>query len=127
MANTRPLLTFKGRSLGIIGLTAAQLFIGIIHIFFGMTLTFATVQLPENFVAQQSFIYDIYTVVFGVLISVFAVLLWLEKWSGWVGTVAVSLFVITADSLAVLNLPSMPGIPKFAAVLEIPYSVLIVF
>jgi len=35
--------------------------------------------------------------------------------------------VIVADSLTVLNLPSIPGIPKFPAIAEIAYSLLIVF
>jgi hypothetical protein len=56
---------------------------------------------------------------------VFAVFIWQGKKLGWVVTVAVSLFVITVDSLTLLNLPSIPGIPKFAGFGEITYSVLV--
>ena len=76
---------------------------------------------------QTTIIYDVYTLIFGVLVLVFAVLIWQGKKAGWVGTIAVSLFVIVADSLTVLNLPSIPGIPKSAAFTEIGYSILVVF
>ncbi|HCW08686.1 MAG TPA: hypothetical protein DGG95_15110, partial [Cytophagales bacterium] len=72
-------------------------------------------------------VYDLYTFIFGLLALVFAVFIWGGKKVGWIGTVAVSLFVIVADSLTVLDLPSIPGIPKFPAIAEIAYSLLIVF
>ena len=71
--------------------------------------------------------YDVYTFVFGLLTLVFAVFIWQGKKMGWLGMIAVSLFVIAADSLTVLNLPSILGIPKFPAYTEIPYSVLVVY
>ena len=115
-------ITYKGRSLGIIVLTAAQLLIGVIHVFFGLLL-FAF----ENLTFIQGTIaYNAYTVVFGVLVTVFAVFIWQGKKAGWIGTIAVSLFVIVADTLTVLNLPSIPGIPKSAALTEIAYSLVVV-
>jgi len=48
------------------------------------------------------------------------------KKMGLLGTIGVSTFVVVADSLTVLDLPSVPGIPKFAAAFEITYSLLIV-
>lgn len=103
-------------------LTAAQLFIGAIHVFFGLLLS-----ISEDFIfLQATVVYDIYTLVFGLLVLVFAVFVWLGKKLGWVGTVAVSLFVIVVDSLTLLNLPSIPGIPKFAGFTEIGYSVVVV-
>ena len=117
-----PNITYKGRSLGIVLLTAAQIFIGAIHVFFGfLLLAFENL----NFI-QATVAYDVYTIIFGVLTVVFAVLIWREKKVGWVGTIAVSLFVIVADSLTLLDLPSIPGIPKFAGFTEIAYSVLII-
>jgi hypothetical protein len=65
-------------------------------------------------------------VVFGLLVLVFAVFVWQGKKAGWIGTIAVSLFVIAADTLTVLNLPSIPGIPKSAALTEIAYSILVI-
>ncbi len=118
-----PIITYKGRSLGIVILTAAQLLIGAIHAFFG-ALLFAGENLSG---LPATAAYDIYTFVFGALTLVFAVLIWQGKKSGWVGMVAVSLFVIAGDSLVVLNLPSVPGIPKFPAYTEIPYSILVVY
>jgi hypothetical protein len=113
--------TYKGRSLGIVVLTAAQLFIGVIHVFYGaLLIAFGTS------ILQATEAYDVYTLVFGLSVLVFTVFIWQGKKVGWIGTVAVSLFVIVADALTVLNLPSIPGIPKFAAATEIAYSLLVV-
>ena len=118
----QPIPTYKGRSLGIVVLTTAQIFIGAIHVFFGLVLL-----IFENLsVLQGTIIYDVYTIVFGVLTVVFAFFIWQGKTVGWVGTIVVSLFVIVADSLALLDLPSIPGIPKFAGFGEIMYCALII-
>lgn len=116
MNNSRvpPPVTFRGRILGIAVLVVAQYLIGAIHVSLGLLLLYAS---PD--------IYSLYTLVFSVLVFVFAYALWNGRSWGWIGTVAVSLFVITADSLALLDLPSIPGIPKFAGFGEITYSVLI--
>ncbi|MGD0203071.1 MAG: hypothetical protein ABSC20_04100 [Candidatus Bathyarchaeia archaeon] len=121
MTSKSNLPTYKGRRLGIVVLTSAQLFIGVIHVFFGaLLLAFGAS------ILQATEAYDVYTLVFGLLVLVFAVFIWQGKKAGWIGTVAVSLFVIVADALTVLNLPSIPGIPKFAALTEIAYSLLVV-
>ena len=65
-------------------------------------------------------------IVFGSLTLVFAVFIWRGKKAGWIGTILVSLFVIVADSLTVLDLPSIPGIPKFPAATEIAYSIIVI-
>ena len=114
-------IAYKGRSLGIVVLTAAQLFIGAIHVFFGLLLLAF-----EPSILQATGAYDVYTVVFGLMVLIFAVFIWQGRKAGWVGTVAVSLFVIVADVLTVLDLPSIPCIPKSAALTEIAYSVLVV-
>jgi uncharacterized membrane protein (DUF2068 family) len=117
-----PPATIRGRSIDVAILVCLQLLIGVIHAFFGALLL-----AYENFAfLPTTAIYDVYTVAYGVLTLVFAVYLWQGKRTGWIGTVAVSLFVIAADSLTVLNLPSVPGIPKSAAPLEITYSVIVV-
>ncbi len=123
MSNKHPqTITYKGRNIGLVALVAAQIFIGVIHVFFGfLLLAFENL----NFI-QATIAYDLYTIIFGSLTVVFAVLIWQGKKTGWIGTVAVSLFVIVADSLTLLNLPSIPGIPKFAGFTEIAYSVLII-
>lgn len=113
---------FRGRGLGITGLVAMQLLIGVIHVFFGALLL-----VFEDF----SFLpitaaYDVYTLVYGLLILFFAVLLWQGKKAGWIGMVAVSLFVIVVDSFVFLDLPSVPGVPKGPALLEIAYSVIVI-
>ena len=121
MSKKPPAITYKGRSLGIVILTVAQLIIGGIHVFFGLLLL-----AYENLLfIQPSIIYDFYTIIFSVLTIVLAILIWNGKKLGWVGTVAVAMFVIVADSLTLLDLPSIPGIPKFAGFGEITYSVLI--
>jgi len=121
MSKKPPTILYKGRSLGIVILTVAQLFIGAIHVFFGFLL----LAFENLLFIQATTVYDFYTIIFSVLTVVFAVFIWQGKKLGWVGTVAVSLFVITVDSLTLLNLPSIPGIPKFAGFGEITYSVLV--
>ncbi len=113
--------TFRGRSIGIVALTTGQLLIGIIHAFFGGLLL-----VSENFLALPTTVaYDIYTLVYGLLVIVFAAYFWAGRTAGWVGTIAVSIFVITADSLTLLDLPSIPGIPKLPGFAEISYSLLL--
>ena len=123
--------TYRGRAFGIAFLSALQILSGFIHIFFGLWLFSATppadpfpVFSPSRFTSD---IYAMYTILFGVMSLVFGYGLWLQKRWGWVGTAAVCLFVIAADTLALFDLPSVPGIPKVAAFGEIPYSVLVAF
>ncbi len=119
MSNSRVPL-WKGRNIGIAALTAFQLLVGFIHAGFGLWL------LAYPRIEPSAGVFSLYTFVFGVLTLIFAVGLWLEKPWGWVGTVAVALFVIAADSLALLDLPSVPGIPRLAGAGEIPYSLIVV-
>ena len=113
--------TYKGRSLGIVVLTAAQLFIGVIHVFYGaLLIAFGTS------ILQATEAYDVYTLVFGLSVLVFTVFIWQGKKVGWIGTIAVFLFIIAADALKVSNLPSIPGIPSFAPPIEIGYSILVI-
>ncbi|HSQ48814.1 MAG TPA: hypothetical protein VLL96_03925 [Candidatus Deferrimicrobiaceae bacterium] len=114
--------TYKGRSIGIVILTTAQLLIGGIHVFFGALL----LAFEDLNVIQATISYDVYTVVFGVIVAAFAFLIWQGKKPGWVGTIAVSVFVSVADTLALLDLPSIPGIPKAPALAEIAYSLIII-
>jgi hypothetical protein len=117
-----PIITYKGRSIGIVALTVAQLLIGAIHVFFGLLLLAF-----ENITfLQATAAYDIYTFVFGLLSLVFAGFIWQGKKIGWLGTVTVSFFVIASDSLTLLDLPIIPGTPKFPALIEIAYSLLII-
>lgn len=122
MSNKPPPVTYKGRSFGIILLTAAQIAIGLIHIFSGLWLL--TYELSAG--TQVTLPYDVYTLVFGALVLVFAVFIWKQRKAGWVGTIVVSFFVIVADGLVVLGLPSIPGIPLAPALTEILYSVWVV-
>ena len=117
-----PIITYKGRNIGIVILVISQLIIGAIHAFFGLLLL-----AYENLsFLPTTAVYDIYTFVFGLLALGFALFIWQGKKIGWIGTIAVSLFVIAADSLTLLDLPSIPGIPKFAGFTEIAYSILVV-
>ena len=122
MSDKRNPITYKGRSIGIVALTAAQLLIGAIHVFSGLWLLNS--EIAAN--TQVSIPYDVYTLVFGLLVLLFAGFFWLNKRSGWIGTVAVLIFVIAADSLTLLNLPSIPGIPNLPALTEILYSLFVV-
>jgi uncharacterized membrane protein (DUF2068 family) len=115
--------TIRGRTIGIFALTAVQFLIGSIHVFFGLWLISATATFASFMQTTQ--IYNVYTLTFGVLVILFTYGIWIGKSWGWIGTVATSLFVTVVDALTLLNLPSIPGIPKFAAGTEIGYSVLI--
>jgi hypothetical protein len=114
--------TFRGRSIGVTVLTSSQLVIGIIHVFSGLLLF-----LFEDFSALSvTAMYDVYTFVYGGLVIVFTIFFWKDMLAGWIGTIVVSLFVIVADSLRLLDLPTIPGIPKAPAFAEIAYSVIVV-
>ncbi len=121
MASKPPPLIYKGRSIGIVILTVAQLIIGAVHVFFGFLLL-----VLENSMLQPTTGYDVYTILFGLLTLVFGAFIWQGKKSGWIGTIAVSIFVSIADALTLLNLPSIQGIPKFAAPTEIIYSIIVI-
>ncbi len=127
MPANRPPLTVSGRSVGVAVLVAAQVLVGFTHLFFGFWMLSA----PEFSIFGFSstyltaFIYSVYTVVFSVLTLIFVAGIWLQKSWGWAGTAAVSVFVIIADSLTLLDLPSVPGIPKFAGFGEITYSIMV--
>ncbi len=114
-------VTYKGRSIGILVLTVAQLFIGAIHVLIGALLLIFGAS-----ILQATEAYNVYTLVFGLLVMVFAMFIWQGKKSGWIGTIAVSSFVTAVDALTVANLPSIPGIPKFAAPTEIGYSIVVI-
>ena len=114
--------TFLGRSIGVTVLTVSQLLIGVIHIFSGLILF-----IFEDFSALPvTVVYDVYTFFYGLFVVVFAVFFWRDKLSGWIGTVGVSLFVIIADSFRLLDLPTIPGIPRAPAFAEIAYSIIVV-
>jgi hypothetical protein len=128
MTTNRPPL-FKGRNLGIAVIVAAQVLVGVIHVIFGFWLLSSTPIGPFAGILGASSgpdIYSVYTIVFSLLTLGLAVPLWLQKRWGWAGTVAVLGFVIIVDSLTLLNLPSVPGIPKFAGFGEISYSVIVI-
>src|ERR1700690_570282 len=100
MGVKREPITVNGRSIGIAILTAEQLFIGVIHFLVGLLLL-----VSSSAILPASLSYDVYTAVFGLLVSVFACFIWQGKKSGWIGTVSVLVFVIVVDMLRLLNLP----------------------
>ncbi len=109
-------------------MVAAQLLVGFIHIAFGVWMIVAPHTVAFAGLLGTSAgpdIYAVYTVTFSVLTLAFAWAIWIKKRWGWIGTVAVALFVIFADSLTLLDLPSVPGIPKFAGFGEIAYSLFV--
>jgi hypothetical protein len=99
-----------------------QILIGVIHFSFGALLL--AYENTSNL--QATLAYDVYTIVVGLLTVWFAVFIWQGKRVGWIGTIAVSFFVIVADLLTLLDLPSIPGIPKSAGAIEIIYSTIVI-
>ena len=129
MSGTRVPITYRGRNIGIVVLVAVQVLVGFIHVVFGFWMLSAPRIEPFAGIvgsSSTSDIYSVYTVIFGLLTLIFSTGLWLEKRWSWVGTFAVLVFVVAADSLTLLDLPSIPGIPKFAGFGEIAYSVLVI-
>jgi len=118
-------VTFRERFLGITVLVVVQLIVGIIHVIFGFTLLSGGFSVVSY--SMIPMMYTFYTLSYGLLTLFFTYLIWLGKRSGWIGTVAVSLFVIIVDILAVLDLSNVLGIPapKVAAIGEIPFGILI--
>lgn len=118
-------IAFRGRFLGIGILTGVQAVNGLIHTFFGLVMVLGS-YVPSAFSSNALSVFSFYTLVYGVLTLLFTYWLWKGKRLGWIGTVAVSLFVIIADTLTVLDLLTFLGIVKTAVILEIPYSLVTV-
>ena len=118
-------VTFRERFLGITVLVVVQLIVGIIHVIFGFALLSGGFSVVSY--SMIPMMYAFYTLIYGLLTLFFTYLIWLGKRSGWIGTVAVSLFVIIVDILAVLDLSNVLGIPvpNVAAIGEIPFGILI--
>ena len=114
----------KGRFLGVFVLVAIQSIVGIIHIFFGFTMILGIYSVAYS---SATLIYSYYTFSYGVLTLFFTFLFWKGARLGWIGTIAISAFVILVDTLAAIDLFNVLGIPNLAALGEIPYSFIIVF
>ena len=112
-------VTFKNRYLGVVFLVVVQAIVGVIHLFFGLVMISGIFSF-NMYPTLMS--YSIYTLIYGFLTILFTIWLWKQKRLGWIGTVAIALFVITVDSLAVFNVTNFLGIPapKVAAIGEIP-------
>lgn len=125
MNKKRTIITFRNRYLGVIVCVVIQLIVGLIHIFFGLNMLVGNFSIA-NFSTIPTSYYSLYTFVYGILTFVFTYLFWTGSRSGWIGIILVSLFVILADTLTFLNILTILGIPKIAAIGEIPFSILIV-
>jgi len=123
MKKTDNAVTFRGRFLGLAFLVVVQFFVGIIHVVIGFTMFVSGFSLAAFSVTPL--IYSVYTLAYGCLTLLFAYLIWIGKPLGWLGTVSVSLFVIVADVLTVLGMLKFLGIPKFAAIGEVPFSLMV--
>ena len=125
MKPSSKVITFKGRFLGITFLVVIQFINGIIHTFSGLAL-FLGGYIPVASSSMEPLIFSFYTLIYGLMSVFFTYLLWNGKRLGWIGTVAISLFVIIADILTVFDLLTFLGIIKTAAIGEVPYSALII-
>ena len=72
-------------------------------------------------------VYSLYTLIYGILVTIFTYLFWKEKHIGWIGTAAISIFIIIVDILAIFDLLNFLSIPKMAGLGEIPYSLFVLF
>ena len=119
-------LNVRGRFLGVFILVIVQSFVGFIHTYFGFVL-FIGGFVPVASSSIVPMIYNFYTMVYGILSVFFTYLFWKERKLGWIGIVAISLFIIIADALALFDLYNILCIPKTAGLGEIPYSLIILF
>lgn len=129
MSRKPPPTIFKGRAIGIVTLVVAQLFIGIIHIIFGFWLFSASSSMlfsKNTISASIPYSYTLYTIIFGLLTAFLAIPLWMKKFWGWLGAIVNLAFVVVLDTLTILNVPTIPGIPKSAGFVEIAYSLIII-
>ena len=126
--------TYMGRIFGIAVVVAIQAINGVIHVPSGLLLVFAEtigtsflpfLNFPMSFFLLRT--YGAYTFLYGLLTLIFAYGLWTGKRWGWIGTAAISIFVTVVDILTVLELPIIPGVPEFAGIIEIPYSLAVLF
>ena len=125
MERTSKIVTFRGRFLGIAVLVVIQLINGLIHAFSGLALLLEH-YIPMAASSNAPSIFSFYTLTYGILTIIFTYLLWKGKRLGWIGTVAVSLFVIIADTLTIFDLLIFLGIIKTAGIGEIPYCLIII-
>jgi hypothetical protein len=116
--------TYKGRFLGITIIVAIQFIYGIIHTFFGfMSLLGENILLPSS--SSALLIYNYYTLALGIYTVLFTYFLWKEKQIGWIGTVAVGLFVIMVYILVLFEFLKIPRIINLTAIAGIIFNVLI--
>lgn len=94
-----------------------QAFVGAIHVVFGLSLAVGSSLLVA---------YGVYTLLYGIIDAVSAYGLYVGKFWGWTGTVAISIIVVIIDTFTVLDRSIIPGVPKFAAIGEIPYSTAVI-
>ena len=125
MKKSDKVVTLRGRSLGISILVGIQVINGLIHTFFGLALVLGS-YIPMASSSSAPSIFSFYTFTYGILTIFFTYLLWKGKRLGWIGTIAISLFVIIADTLTIFDLLTFLGIIKTAGIGEIPYSLIIV-
>ena len=124
MKTSKKDITFRDRYLGILFLVSINLIVGLIHLTFGLAMVLGDYSFATY---STSMIYSVYTLLYGFLIVLLTYLLWKGNRIGWIGTVTISTFVIIIDSLAVFNFSNILSIPapKFAAIGEIPFSILV--
>ncbi|MBN2259723.1 MAG: hypothetical protein JW702_04225, partial [Clostridiales bacterium] len=90
MKKSKTEVSFKQRYLGVVFLVVVQAIVGIIHLFFGLALVSGNF----SFNAYPTMMtYSVYTLVYGFLTILFTYWIWKQKQKGWIGTVAIALFV----------------------------------
>ena len=125
MKKSDNVVTYRGRFLGIAVLVGIHAINGLIHTFSGLALILGS-YIPMASSSNAPSIFSFYTLTYGILTIFFTYLLWKGKRLGWIGTVAVSLFIIIADTLTIFDLLTFLGIIKTAGIGEIPYSLIII-
>ena len=103
----------KGKYVGVLVLTVVLFLNGAIHTTIGAGLAFFGI---------GEMVYNLYTVLYGILQIIFLYGLWNGKTYAWIGTILVSIFIILIDVCTTLGIQIIPGVPTSAAIGEIVVS-----
>jgi hypothetical protein len=119
-------VTYRGRYLGLAVLTVVQIINGLIHTISGLILIFGSdISIASS--TNNLLVFSFYTLTFGILTIFITIFLWKGNRWGWIGTIAISFFVIVADILTIFDFLTFLGIIKIAGIGEIPYCMIIIF
>ena len=114
--------SFRGEFLGLFLLTLAQFLMGGIHVVAGIFVLLVPYVFSSVFaVTEITLLFGVYSLLYGLLVLVFAYGLWTGNRWGWIGTTILCIFVVVEASSTLL-LTLIQGVPMSARIVDITYS-----